>query len=97
MIFDTLAYPQRLKASGFTEAQAETLAEASREMLADGMVTRSFLQSELVRIKARIDAAADRLQAEFRAEIKDMEMRLTLRLGVVAVAVVAALAAIIKL
>jgi hypothetical protein len=27
MIFDTLAYSQRLKAAGFTDAQAETLAK----------------------------------------------------------------------
>ena len=86
MTFDTLAYSERLKAAGFTDAQAETIAEANREMIAEEMVTRSFLQSEL-----------GQLRAEFRAEIKELEMPLTLRMGVIGAAVVGALAAIIKL
>ena len=90
MIFDTLAYSQRLKAAGFTDAQAEVLAEANREMVADEMVTKSFLQSELA-------GAINQLRLEFRTEMKELEMRLTLRMGAIAVAVVAALTAIIKL
>ena len=90
MIFDTLAYAQRLKAAGFTEAQAEVLAEANRELIADELVTKSFLQSELT-------AAINQLRSELRTEMKEMEMRLTLRMWAMAVAVVAALAAIIKL
>ena len=90
MIFDTLAYSQRLKAAGFTDAQAEVLAEANREMIADEMVTKTFLQSELT-------AAINQLRTELRAEMKELEMRLTIRMGAIAVAVVAALAAIIKL
>jgi len=86
MIFDTLAYAQRLKAAGFTDAQAETLAEANREMIADEMVTKSVLQSELAAIVSQL-----------RTEMKDLEMRLTIRMGAIAVAVVAAIAAIIKL
>jgi hypothetical protein len=90
MIFDTLAYSRRLKAAGFSDAQAEVLAEANREMIADEMVTKSFLQSEL-------SAAIAQLRAELRAEMKELEMGLTLRMGAIAVAVVAALTAIIKL
>ena len=90
MTFDTLAYAQRLKAAGFTDAQAEALAEANREMIADEMVTKSFLQSEL-------SGAINQLRLEFRTAMKELEMRLTLRMGAIAVAVVAALTAIIKL
>ena len=89
MIFDTLAFLHRLKAAGFTDAQAEALAEANREMFADEMVTKSFLQSEL-------SAAINQLRAEFRAEMKELGMWLTLRMGATGVAIVAALAAIIK-
>ena len=39
MIFDTLAFAHRLKAAGFSDAQAEALAEANREMIAGEMVT----------------------------------------------------------
>ena len=75
MAFDTLSYARRLKASGFTDQQAETLADATKELVTDQMVTRSFLESEL-----------DKLS-----------MRLTIRMGAIAVVCVGALAAIIKL
>ena len=75
MTFDTLTYARRLKGAGFTDEQAETLAEVNRELIADEMVTKSFLQSEL-----------DKLS-----------MRLTIRMGTIAVVCVGALAAIIKL
>jgi hypothetical protein len=104
MIFDTLAYAQRLKSVGFTEAQAEALAEANREIIAEDMVTRSFLQSELALVRSEIAASANQLRAEMnqlraelRTEMKELEMRLTVRMGAIGVAVVAALAAIIKL
>lgn len=97
MIFDTLAYAQRLKSVGFTDAQAEALAEANREMIADEMVTKSFLQSELAALRAELRAEMNQLRAELRSEMKELEMRLTVRMGAIAVAVVAALAAIIKL
>src|SRR5690242_917677 len=104
MIFDTLAYARRLKSVGFTDAQAEALAEANREMIADETVTRSFLQSELAVVRSEIAVSANLLRAEMnqsraglRADMKVMEMPLTLRMGASAAAVVAALAAIIKL
>ena len=75
MTFDTLEFSRRLKGAGFTEQQAEVLAEATRELITDEMVTKSFLQSEL----------------------EKQSMRLTIRMGTIAAAVVAALAAIIKL
>ena len=101
MIFDTLAYAQRLKSVGFTDAQVEALAEANREMIAEEMVTRSFLQSELAVLRSEfhleLTAAVNQLRAELRAEMKELEMRLTLRMRVMLTAAVAALAAIIKL
>ena len=75
MSFDTLSYARRLKASGFTDQQAETLADATKELVTDQMVTKSFLESEL-----------DKLS-----------MRLTIRMGTIAVLCVGALAAVIKL
>jgi hypothetical protein len=100
MIFDTLAYAQRLKSVGFTDAQAEALAEANREMIAEEMVTRSYLQSELAAVRSEIAAVRSEIVVsanQLRAEMKEVEMRLTLRMGAIAAAVVAALAAIIKL
>jgi hypothetical protein len=54
MAFDTLEFSRRLKGAGFTEQQAEVLAEASRDLIADDMVTKSFLQSELEKQSMRL-------------------------------------------
>jgi hypothetical protein len=54
MAFDTLEYARRLKSAGFSEQQAEVLAEATRDLIADEMVTKSFLQSELEKQSMRL-------------------------------------------
>ena len=54
MAFDTLEYARRLKGAGFSEQQAEVLAEATRDLVADEMVTKSFLQSELEKVSMRL-------------------------------------------
>lgn len=54
MAFDTLDYARRLKGAGFSDQQAEVLAEATRDLIADEMVTKSFLQSELDKLSMRL-------------------------------------------
>ncbi|HVC55430.1 MAG TPA: hypothetical protein VND95_05715 [Stellaceae bacterium] len=54
MAFDTLEYARRLKGAGFSDQQAEVLAEATRDLIADEMVTKSFLQSELDKLSMRL-------------------------------------------
>jgi hypothetical protein len=54
MAFDTLEYSRRLKGAGFSDQQAEVLAEATRDLIADEMVTKSFLQSELEKLSMRL-------------------------------------------
>jgi hypothetical protein len=54
MAFDTLEYARRLKGAGFSDQQAEVLAEATRDLIPDEMVTRSFLQSELEKLSMRL-------------------------------------------
>ncbi|HEV2301068.1 MAG TPA: hypothetical protein VGR91_05805 [Stellaceae bacterium] len=49
MSFDTLEFSRRLKGAGFSEEQA-----ATRDLVADEMVTRSFLQSELEKLSMRL-------------------------------------------
>jgi hypothetical protein len=39
--FDTLAFAKKLKSSGFTEQQAETLAEAQAELIYERLATKS--------------------------------------------------------
>jgi hypothetical protein len=54
MSFDTLEFSRRLKGAGFSDQQAEVLAEATRDLIADEMVTKSFLQSELEKLAMRL-------------------------------------------
>jgi hypothetical protein len=54
MAFDTLEYARRLKGAGFTDQQAEILAEATRDLVAEELVTKSFLQSELEKQSMRL-------------------------------------------
>jgi hypothetical protein len=54
MAFDTLDFARRLKGAGFTEQPAEVLAEATRELVTDEMVTKTFLQSELEKLSMRL-------------------------------------------
>jgi hypothetical protein len=54
MAFDTLEYARRLKGAGFSDQQAEVLAEASRDLIAGEMVTKSYLQSELDKLSMRL-------------------------------------------
>ena len=54
MAFDTLSYTRRLKASGFSDQQVETLADATKELVTDQMVTKAFLESELDKFSMRL-------------------------------------------
>ncbi len=54
MAFDTLEFARRLKGAGFSDQQAEVLAEATRDLVADEMVTKSFLQSEMEKLSMRL-------------------------------------------
>jgi hypothetical protein len=54
MAFDTLEFARRLKGAGFSDQQAEVLAEATRDLVADEMVTKNFLQSELEKLAMRL-------------------------------------------
>ncbi len=54
MAFDRLDVARRLKGAGFSEQQAEVLAEATGGLVADEMVSKSFLQSELEKLSMRL-------------------------------------------
>jgi hypothetical protein len=97
MTFDTLEFSRRLKNAGFTEQQAEVLAQATRDHVTEEMVTKGFLQSELQKLGQKVEFEIEKIRSEMRSEMEKLSMRLMIRMGTVAVAVVGALAAIIKL
>jgi hypothetical protein len=94
--FDTLGYAERLRDAGISQGQAEAHAEAAREFVMGELVTKADLQA----VKADIQAVkADLLatKADLLTAMDIPSLRLTLRLGVMLAAGLAALAAIIKL
>ena len=89
MAFDTLSYARRLKASGFSDEQAETLADATRELVVQDFATKgdiATLKTDLVALEQRITAAMDNLS-----------LRLTVRVGVMLAAGLLILGVVLKL
>ncbi|RCX28029.1 DUF1640 domain-containing protein [Thioalbus denitrificans] len=107
--FDTLAFAKKLKNAGYTEAQAEALAEAQgevfREMLESTLATKDDVRdmatkTDIEDLKAATKADIARLEAATKADIAALDHkidlvanRLTIRLGGMLVVAVGALAA----
>ena len=68
--FDTLAYAKELKESGFTEQQAEVLAQSQARLIDEKLVTREHFD---IRMKE--------LEASLKRDMKELEARMTIRLG----------------
>src|SRR3954447_21721116 len=91
MSFDTLSYARRLKQAGLPEAQAEAIADATRELVIQDVATKA----DIAAVKADIAALRGELKAEIAAIRSDMaaleqrltalietqSLRLTIRLG----------------
>jgi hypothetical protein len=89
MAFDTLSYARRLRQAGVPEAQAEAMADATRELVVSDFATKgdvASLKNDLAALEQRIMAAID-----------TTGLRLTMRMGGLVAVGVAVLAAIIKL
>ena len=87
--FDSLGYAQHLRDAGVPQDQAEAHAEAARQFIMAELATRydlGVLRNDL-----------DVVRRELETKIDTLSMRLTIRMGVMVAAGVAALAAIIKL
>jgi ethanolamine ammonia-lyase large subunit len=91
MSFDSLTFARRLKAAGFSEAQAEALADANREMVVHDTATKDDLASVKTALKADIVA----LEARLMSVIENQTLRLTVRVGVMLAAAFSLTTAII--
>jgi hypothetical protein len=80
--FDTLGYSKRLRDAGVPQLQAEAHAEAAGEFVMAELVTKTDIQT---------------LTTHFDAKLDNLSLRLTIRLGVMLVAGISILAAVIKL
>ena len=73
MTFDTLSYARRLKQAGVPEAQAEAMADATRELVMQDNATKGDIAA------LRSDIAF--LRAEFDMKLELLRRDMTIRLG----------------
>ncbi|MFI3272038.1 MAG: coiled-coil domain-containing protein [Pseudomonadota bacterium] len=76
IIFDTLEFSKMLQKSGFSQEQADAMAQAQRKAMQEMLVAQ---------------------QLTTKGDLKDLEYRLTVRLGTMMAASIAIIAALVKL
>ena len=92
--FDTHAFVKDLVAAGVPEAQAEVHAR----MLGEVVVERLATKDDIGRVRDEIDRLREELRLyATKADLKDVELRLTVRFGGMLAAAVAVLAVLQKL
>jgi succinate dehydrogenase/fumarate reductase flavoprotein subunit len=77
--FDTLKFAKRLKEAGFTEQQAEALAEAEAELFEAHLATKEDLaklehQAESIRTELKRDL--EEVRAELKRDIAEVQRRI---------------------
>jgi hypothetical protein len=81
--FDTHAFVKRLISVGFTEEQAEVLAEERSHLIQERFATKQDVES---------------LRLEIQRDLRELEYRMVIkRGGMVVIAVIAAVVALVKL
>ena len=87
--FDSLGFAQELKKVALSSEQAETLASLIR----DHVVGNTVRKDDLTGAESRLTEKIDRIQERTTSELKQLEQRMTIKLGsmlVVAIGVIAA-------
>jgi hypothetical protein len=98
--FGSLGYAKHLRDAGVPSDQAEAHAEAARQFIMAELATRydlGVLRNDLDVLRRELETKIDVLRRELETKIDTLSMRLTIRMGVMLAAGVAALATVIKL
>jgi hypothetical protein len=82
IVFDNLEYAGRLRRAGFTEQQAEAQVQALAAIVNDNLATKQDLLL---------------LKQDWKQDLRDLEHRLTMRMGTMLSISVGAVAALVKL
>jgi hypothetical protein len=85
-VVDTLEYVKELRAAGVPEQQAEAQAKALSKAVSEQLVS-----------KEHFDYTIDKQNVEFSHRMEQLEQRLTIRMGGMIAAAIAALAAIMRM
>jgi predicted phage-related endonuclease len=127
--FDTLKFAKRLKEAGFTEQQAEALADAEAEFIEQNLATKRdiadvkrdikelevtlrneikqlhvTLRNEIKQLDVtlrseikQLDVKIEQIRSDLARDLKDLEYRMTIKLGTLMLVAVAAMATLVKL
>lgn len=80
--FDTFAYANKLKAAGVPDKQAEAQAKAQKDLFSEVLDTTIATKGDINRLEANI---------------RELELHLTIKLGAIVAAGIALVAALVKL
>jgi hypothetical protein len=95
LAFDTLKFAKRLKEAGFTEQQAEALAHAGAELIEQNLATKGDI-ADLKRDIKELDVKIEQIRSDVARDLKDLEYRMTIKLGTMMVVAVGAMAALTR-
>jgi hypothetical protein len=90
--FDTLKFTQRLEQVGVGREQAIAHAELARDMILADSATRA----DLVDMEKALRADLKSFKAEIDGSLRELELRMTVKLGAIIAAAVAVIAALQK-
>jgi predicted nuclease with TOPRIM domain len=76
ILFDKLAYIDRLKRAGIDENQARAHAEAMNDALRESVATKADLRTESSRLQTKIEAEVTRLENKIEAETTRLENKI---------------------
>jgi hypothetical protein len=98
--FDTLVYAKKLKSVGFTEAQAEALAESQAQLIESRLATKQdmeLVRRDMKELEASLKRDMKALDVSLKRDLKEIEMRLTIRMGILIAASIAIVSTLVKL
>ena len=97
--FDTLKFAKRLKEAGFTEQQAEALADAEAEFIEQNLATKrdiADLKRDIKELEVKMEQKIEQIRSDLARDLKDLEYRMTIKLGTMMVVAVGAMAALTR-
>jgi hypothetical protein len=97
LLFDKLTYMDRLKRAGIDDDQARAHGEALEEALRESVATKADVagvKADLANVRAELKGDIERLKSDLENRIELAVRDMTIRMGVIAMALFAALASI---